>query len=112
MAFKTVQEFENLFTFQKKGDILTGEYKGSRKWHSEKNNTDYIIHKIITKDGERQFFGAGGLDAQLKKAVKTSSELNQEKCIVEIHYLGLSSEAIKTAYGEKQLHQFNILLDQ
>jgi hypothetical protein len=111
MGFKTVQEFSNLFTF-KKGDVLTGEYKGVRKWFSEKHDKEFPVHTIITADGEKQFFGAGALDSQLKKAVKKSGELKQEKCVVEIHYLGISAEKIKTAFGEKELHQFDVHLDQ
>jgi hypothetical protein len=112
MAFKTVQEFENLVVFEKAGDDQVGEYKGVRKWFSDKHQKDFNVHTIITEDGEKQFFGAGGLDAQLKKAQKLSKELSQEKCVVKIHYLGMSAEPIKTAYGEKPLHQFDVHLDQ
>lgn len=113
MAFKTVQEFANLFTFETKGDMLTGNYKGSRTWSKEGTDKSYIVHTLIKEDGsEVQFFGAGGLDAQLKKAVKNSKELGQNKCLVQIEYAGLSAEPIKTAYGEKQLHQFDVRLDQ
>jgi hypothetical protein len=105
MAFKTVKELEHLFTFDTVGKTLEGIYVGVRKFHSEKQDKDFIVHTIENKKGEitAEFFGAGALDYLLKKVEKGT--------LIRITYEGLSAEEIDTAFGKKQIHQFNVEVD-
>lgn len=99
---KKMSEFNDTFTFAKKGDTLEGRYEGSHEITTGLGES--TVHTLKTGQGLIDFFGSGQINWILKDV--------QVGTMVKIVYNGKVKAKVKAGKGgkkiSKEVHNFRV----